>query len=400
MPGLTKRRIDRLTWDPDGEPQQIEYDDAEGRPGIPGFGVRVYESGAKSFVLWIRTQSGRKRLATLGKVGILTLDQAKAKARRFLVEVAEGKDPVEERRRERLKVETFGQLADRYLEDHAKRHRKTWPEDKRRIEKHLKPKLGRIAALDVTAADVRALHAAIGKRAPVEANRVLSLVRAIFNKARRWELVPPDHPNPAESVDRFKERSRERWLTATELKRLAKALVDEEDVYSVAAIRLLLLTGSRKTELLRARWDRLDLEGRRLLLEDTKTGEPKTVALSEPALTIIRGLPRALHSPWVFPSPKDAQKPRRDVRRAWERIRKAARIENATVHDLRRTAGSWLVQQGVPLKVIGAALGHRDTRATEVYARIAADQPAEALEMLGEAFGQFADPEHAAAESA
>lgn len=380
MAGLTKRRVAALAWDPDGSSQQVEYGE------LPGFGVRVYPSGTKSFVLWIRTRTGRKRLATLGKVGVLTLEQAEAKARRYLVEVDEGTDPVEERRREERAVETFADLADRYLEDHAKKHRKSWPEDARRIEKRLKPALGRHAVTDITAADVRVMHTAIGKRAPVEANRVVGLVRAIYNKGRRWGLVPPDHPNPAADVDRYKERSRERWLTAVELKRLVKALDADEDLYAVAAVRLLLLTGCRKTELLRARWDRLDLEGKRLLLEDTKTGEAKTVALSAPALAIIRGLPRALRSAWIFPAPRDPSRPRADIRNAWARVRDAARIPDATVHDLRRTAGSWLVQQGVPLKVIGAALGHRDSRATEVYARISAEQPAEALEMLGEAF--------------
>ncbi|MBI4545730.1 MAG: site-specific integrase [Gemmatimonadetes bacterium] len=119
----------------------------------------------------------------------------------------------------------------------------------------------------------------------------------------------------------------------------AGALNAEIDVYATAAIRLLLLTCCRKTELLRARWDRLDLETRRLLLEDTKTGEPKIVPLSAPTMEIVRSLPRMLHSPWIFPSPKDQREPREDIERAWERIREAARVHDATIHDLRRTRG-------------------------------------------------------------
>lgn len=384
---FTKKGIDRLTWDPDGSSQQIHYDDDE----LGGFGVRVYESGLKTFVLWIRTQSGRKRLVKIGRYGVLTLEQARTKARRYLVEVADGKDPVEERRREERAVRTFKQLATRWLEDYAKGHRKRWKEDDRRLKKHILPAIGRRTVEAVTPADVQALHAKIGKDAPVEANRVINLIRTIYNRGERWGLLAAGHPNPASQVDRFREKSRERWLKAAELERLAKALGKEEDVYAVAAIRLLLLTGSRKTELLRARWDRLDLDAKRLLLEDTKTGEAKVVPLSAPAIDVLRSLPRELHSPWIFPSPRKPKEPLADIRAAWRRVRKAARIPDATIHDLRRTAGSWLVQRGVPLKVVGAALGHRDTRSTEVYARIAAEQPAEALELLGEAFGHLAE---------
>jgi integrase len=218
----------------------------------------------------------------------------------------------------------------------------------------------------------------------VEANRVVELLRAIYNTARRWGLTPAGFENPAGRIDRFRERSRERWLTAPELKRLAAAINREADPWVEAALHLLLLTGSRKTELLRARWDRVDFDSRRLLLEDTKTGEPKVVPLSAPALEILRDIPRRLRSPWVFPGPNGTE-PLQDLKRPWARIRKRAKLKDARLHDLRRTTGSWLVQRGVPLGVIGQALGHRDPRATAVYARIAAHQPAEALEMLGEA---------------
>jgi integrase len=386
---LTKRDIDRIAWDPAGKSQQITFDSDK----LPGFGLRVYPTGRKSFVLWIRTRSGRKRLMTVGPYGAMTLDQARERARKMLVDVADGRDPAEDRRRVEREVRTFGELADRWLDDYAKPHRKSWREDQRRLKTHIKPRIGTVGVVDVRSADIRAIHTRIGKTAPVEANRVVTLIRAIYNTGKKWELIPADHPNPAAAVDRFKERSRERWLTAKELTRLVKALHAETDVYAVAAIKLLILTGNRKTELLRARWDRLDMDGRRLLLEDTKTGEAKVTPLSAPALEVLRGLPRMLHSPWIFPSPVDPTKPLQDLKRQWGRIRTAARVPDATIHDLRRTTGSWLVQQGVPLQVVGAALGHRDTRATEIYARIAATQPAEALEMLGEAFGGLLNTE-------
>jgi integrase len=390
---FTKRDIDRMQWDPDGRSQQIAFYGSE----EPGFGVRIYPSGRKTFVQWIRTRTGRKRLMKIGRYGDLTLDDARKRASKMRVDAADGKDPGEDQRVKVREIRTFNDLADLWLDQYAKLHRKQWREDQRRLKKHVRPRIGRVDFDRVTPADVREIHAAIGRTTPVEANRVASLVRAIYNKAARWGTVPPGHLNPAAGLERFRERSRERWLTAPELKRLVTALASEVDVFGVAAIKLLVLTGCRKTELLRARWDRFDREGRRLLLEDTKTGDPKVVPLSAPALAIVDSLPRAMHrpegkpraepSPWLFPSPRNPSEPLQDVKRAWNRVRKTAKVPDATIHDLRRTTGSWLVQRGVPLKVIGAALGHRDTRATEVYARIAATQPAEALEMLGEAFG-------------
>jgi integrase len=385
---LTKRAVETATYTGQGNDRCVVWDSE-----LKGFGLRVYPTGKKAFVVSYRPRGEmRKRLMTLGAFGVLTVEQARDMAKNELHSVRQGKDPLEER--VRRDVSTFGELADRYLEEYAKPHRKTWKEDERRLNKYVLPALRNRPVNKVTSAEVRKLHAKIGKVAPVEANRVANLIRAIYNRGKKWELVPQAVANPAGGVDRFKERPRERWLTAKEIERLATALHDAPHPYG-EAIRLLLLTGCRKTELLRARWDRLDLDARRLLLEDTKTGEPKVQPLSPPAVTILRAMPRRLHSPWIFPGP-DAKKPLQDIKKAWKVVREAAKVPDATIHDLRRTTGSWLIQRGVPLKVVGAALGHRDTRSTEVYARIAAQQPAEALDMLGEAFGGLLDAKEGA----
>lgn len=377
MAKLTIRTCEAARYEGNGRSRCVVWDDR-----LSGFGLRVYPTGRKAFVVHYRPSGERrKRLMTIGALGVLTVDQARERARRLLLDVRDGADPLAKRRQ--TAIETFGDLADRWVEEFAKPHRKSWKEDQRRIEKHLKPAFGNWQLGKITAADVRTLHSSLSAT-PVEANRVVELLRGIFNRARRWGFLPAAHANPAADVDRFRERSRERWLNARELTRLAAAINREADPWVQAAIRLLLLTGCRKTELLRARWDRVDLDGKRLLLEDTKTGDPKVVPLSVPALEILRGLPRRLHSPWVFPG-ASGKKPLQDLKGPWARIRRRAKLPHVRIHDLRRTTGSWLVQRGVPLKVVGEALGHRDMKATEVYARIAAQQPAEALEMLGEA---------------
>ena len=259
---------------------------------VPGFGVRLFPSGRKVFVIQYRPEGSRMvRMMALDAFGVVTLDQARRRARRELAAISEGRDPLEERAKKRAasrrkSVETVADLSAKWIEEYAKPRRRSWKGDERRIEKHLRPgSFGKRPYEKLTAQDVRALHAAIGSRAPVEANRVAELLRAIFNWAIEEGYLPRGHPNPAlitrrvgatSRVKRFKEKSRDRWLAGKELLRLAAAINRENDPWVQAAFRLLLLTGCRKTELLRARWDRLDKEGKRLLLEDTKTGEAKS----------------------------------------------------------------------------------------------------------------------------
>lgn len=375
---LTARTAERSKPDPAGE-YRIQD------PEVPGLSLRVRPGGRKSFILRFRTREGRQRLLTLGDYPDISVQEARKRARRDRGIVADGGDPLEDRKRAR--GGTLEEVAERWLEEYAKPHRKRWKEDERRIRKHLLPRLGSRPLASITADDMRDLHLRVGRRAKVEANRVVTTARAIFNQAHRWGLLPASHPNPAKAVKPFREHSRERWLRPEEVEALGEAIRKVEDPLQRAAVQLLLLTGCRVTELLRARWDRVDLEARRLLLEDTKTGESKTVPLSGPAAEILAGLPVVEGSSWVFPSPVNPSEPRTTIRKTWETIRKDAGVPDATVHDLRRTTGSWLIQKGVPLKVVGQALGHRDDRSTAVYARIAADQPAEALELLGDALG-------------
>jgi integrase len=186
-------------------------------------------------------------------------------------------------------------------------------------------------------------------------------------------------------VKRFREHSRDRWLRAEEVSRLMEVVQKEEDPYVRAAIPLLLLTGLRKNELLKARWADIDMERREIHLPETKTGEAQTRLLPGPTLDILRELPRMKGSPYVFPSPTSPSNPRRDLKRQWERIRKAAGLEDVTLHDLRRTAGSFMAQAGVPIQVIQQVLGHSHPGVTRLYARLASENERKALETLADA---------------
>lgn len=375
--GLTKRQIDRASYDPDGPAQQIVYDD-----DIPGFGVRLYPSGGKSFVVRYRTPSGRSRYLTVGRYGVLTLAQARKKARKALVQAADGQDPAQARQEARGAV-TVAEFAETYMERHSKPHKRTWREDRRRIDSYIKPAIGTVPLHEVTTGELSALHAEIGKSAKVEANRVLELFRAIFNKAITWGAVPKATPNPASDFDKFAEQSRDRWVRPSEMPALVKAVEAEENVYIRAAIWLLLLTGCRRSEILRAKWQDVDWDRRELRIPETKAGPARTVPLSEPALSVLEEIPRQRNNAWIICGAHKGKR-LKGFAKAWRRIRKAADLEDVTIHDLRRTVGSWMATAGVSLHIVGDVLGHQDHTATRIYARLAEEAPRKALATYAE----------------
>ena len=285
----------------------ICYDDT-----LAGFGVRVTPGGARSWVVEYRPGGGRKastRRITLGAVGTLAADKARRAAQQHLARARLGADPAAEQAEQRAAA-TVSELAERFLRLEGP----TWKPRTRSlfvfyVRKHVNPALGSRRARDVTHSDIVRLHRKIGERIPPTANRVVSMLRLLFNWAGRAKDVPSGH-NPARSVKRFKERAKERYLTTEELARLGEALREAETIglpwtvddskptakhapkphnrrevispFATGAIRLLLLTGCRRGEILLQRWDQVDLERGMLLLPDAKTGR-RYVLLSAPA---------------------------------------------------------------------------------------------------------------------
>ncbi len=369
---LTKRTIDSLTYAATDGQRQVKWDDE-----LSGFGVRVYPNGKKAFVLSYRI-AGRKRLMTIGGYGQYTVDEARKLARKHLVGVDAGIDPLEERQKD-AQGETVKDLCGAYIERHAKLNKRTWQEDERRIERFIVPAWGSRKAKAITGTDAAALHSKIGKTAPYEANRLLALLSKMFELAARWGFVPKGFPNPARGVARFKEHQRDRWVSAEELPKLAQAIDSEPNVYVRMALWLYLLTGVRKGELLSAKWTDIDWQRQELRLSRTKAGRVHYVPLSAPAIAILRELPRLEGNPYVLPGHKHGR-PLVNINLPWTRIRKLAGVQDVRLHDLRRTVGSWLAQSGKSLHLIGRVLNHSNQSTTAVYARFGQDHVRQALE--------------------
>ncbi|MCW5829378.1 MAG: site-specific integrase [Deltaproteobacteria bacterium] len=374
---LSKRKVDSVYY-PGGTNRKgcrVEWDGQ-----LPGFGLRVYPSGIKSFVIKYRAQ-GRQRFMALGQYGVLTVDEARDLARRKLVEVIEGKDPQAEREKGRS-GETFRDLKAVYIERHAKPRKRTWEEDERRLNKHVPSGWLNRKPVTITRAEIADLHRKIGKGAPIEANRTIKMLAKVFELAKQWGLMPEGLPNPARGIELYPERKRDRWVTAKELPELAKAINGYSNLYVRKALWLYLLTGVRKNELLRAKWSDVDLKSKELRLPDTKSGRAHTVPLSPEAVAILKELPREEGNPYVIPGGIPGSH-YVNIGKAWRSVREKAGVTDVTLHDLRRTVGSWLAQSGNSLVLIGHVLNHSSVQTTKIYARLGEDQARKALDRHG-----------------
>ena len=372
---LTKKAIDRFKYTGDGQSRDVRWDDH-----LPGFGVRIYPTRRKAFILSYRT-NGRKRLMTLGTYGPITLEQARNKARSFLGDLINGVDPLEERK-QAAQGETIKSLCREYLERYAKISKRSWKEDQRRLERHIIPKWGNIKVKSLKRSDVAALHHQIGKTAPYEANRILALLSKMFEIGQRWGFLEEHSPNPARKIDKFKEEKRDRWVTPDELPRVAQAIDQEENIYVRGALWLYLLLGIRKSELLNTKRGDIDLSQKEIRLSQTKSGRSHYLPLNEPAIQIIKSLPAYEDNPHLLPGRRKGC-PLVNISMPWDRVRKKAKVEDVRLHDLRRTLGSWLAQSGNSLHLIGRVLNHSNPSTTAIYARFAQDNVREALESHG-----------------
>lgn len=371
---LTKRRIESLKFDPEGPAQQIEWDDR-----MQNFGVRLYKSGTKSFVIRYRNERGKRRYMTIGKFGVLTLRQARTLARQELAAAAIGEDPAEQRKRAR-DAETVADLVDTFIRTYSKPRKKTWKSDESRLE-CVKKAWGDKPPADVTHSDVDALHRAMSDT-PYRANRTLENIKTMFNFAVDRGLVPRDHRNPATNVKKYHEKSRDRWVHEDEMPALLQSIEDESDPYMRAVFWTLILTGARRSEVLGAQWKHIDLERRTFYIPETKNGEDHTVPMCAPLIRILDGLERLEGNPFVFCGHVEGQA-LVNIDKAWYRIRERADLDNVRIHDLRRTCAAWLATAGRSELVIKRLLNHSVQGVTAIYARVGPKAVRKAVDEYG-----------------
>lgn len=342
---------------------------ASGRTSIydakqAGLVLIITSNDARAYYLYKKIR-GRPQRVRLGGYDEITIEQARRNAAKELGRIADGADPMRERRAVREET-TLGDLW-AWFATQAKLHKRSYATDESRWKHHLEAWASRRLS-DITAADVSALHLRIGKTKPLTANRVLALLSTMFNRAR---TIGYSSGNPTKGVQRFQETARERFLNGDELKRFAHALADEPAIYA-DLFALLLWTGQRQGNVRSMRWAEIDLKAGTWAIPAAKfkNKKPLLVHLSPPALQILKSRKATAASEWVFPQDDNAKAYVTNPTKAWRRICKAAKLDGCRVHDLRRTLGSWEAATGANMSAIGKSLGHRSVATTAIYARL------------------------------
>jgi integrase len=398
---ITKRLVDAL--DITGEEYFVWDCD------LTGFGVRVRSTGATSYVVQYRAGAGRaaptKRL-TIGSPHKHTPDQARDLARKALDAVAHGRDPAADKSRDR-RTPTIAFLAERFLNEHVKAKRKpaTYGLYDWYFTSLISPEIGTRKVTAVTRSDIAQLHRKLGMTMAPTANRVIATLSSFYSFCSKIGAVPEGF-NPAKGIEKFRETSRERYLTTDELQRLGAALEEAETIgvpwnvdesrpnakhvpkknrrtviepHAVAAIRLLLFTGCRLREILHLKWEHVDFERGLLFLPDSKTGK-KTVVLNAAALAVLRDLTRA--SDYVIAG-EEPKQPRSDIKWPWSLVIRHAKLAGLRVHDLRHSFASIGAAGGLGLPIVGKLLGHANASTTARYAHLDADPLRRASDQIG-----------------
>lgn len=335
----------------------------------PGLQLRVTHTGTKTFSWFRRMPHGDMERVTLGRWPDLNVEEARRHAARLSGGAADGINPAEKRRDANLEM-TFADLFQIYMARWAKVRKATWRDDESKYRIHLIP-LHQKRLSAITRRDVATIHSKIGMDQPTFANRVLALVSKVFNVATEYGLWDGD--NPAKGIRHFREQSRDRFLSGDELMRFMDSLNEEPD-FLKSFFLVTLMTGARRANVMAMRWEDLDLNGEVWKIPITKNGRPVHVPLVPMVTRVLAGLREAgQESEWVFSSKKSTSGHIVNPDKAWDRIIARAGIEDAHIHDLRRTMGSWQAITGASLPIIGKSLGHQSQQATAIYARLDLD---------------------------
>ncbi len=338
---------------------------------LPGFGVRVYPTGRKVYVVQTRTKGKSKRV-TVGLHGDLTAEQARNEAVRLIARIKAG-EPLTGKEAEA--EPTVADLAERYQREYVAMHCKpaTVKHYGLMLHKHILPGLGELRVSEVERKDILKFQYRLSDM-PTAANRCVDILVKMFNLAELWEMRPPGR-NPCKSVRRYKvEPHKERFLTPEELARLGRTLdvAPAERLasrHAAAAIRLLVLTGCRRNEIMGLAWDDLDFEAGEMRLNDSKVGA-RIVPLPPAAADVLASLPRVAGNRWVFPGKKKGTH-QVNINDSWDRVRRHAGLDGVRLHDLRHTFASRALAIGEGLPMIGKLLGHTQVNTTARYAHLA-----------------------------
>jgi len=372
---LTKRLVESIK--PDIKEEMFIWD-AE----VKGFGVRVPPTGRRTYFVQYRNEFHRTRRKKIGVHGHITAEQAREIAKSILGDVAKGEDPSQKAQVRRTKP-SMADLAKEYLEVYAKTNKraKGYREDQQMLEGIILKRWSDKKVEEITTHDIQHLHYSL-RDTPYMANRVRALLSKMFNIAIQWKWITD---NPTNGVQKYQEHKRNRWLNEEELEKLGDVLENYHNQSVARAIWLLILTGSRRNEVLSATWDQFDLE-KGIWTKPAHTTKQKRMEhlpLSSQVVDLLKEMKETEEGKYLFPSRIPGQ-PLQDIKKAWHTICKGAGLQGVRLHDLRHTHASHLVSSGLSLSIVGKLLGHTQASTTQRYAHLADASLRQAAEFFGD----------------
>lgn len=351
---LTKRDVDGFSYEGGWD---VRWD-----ASITGFGVRIYPSGKKSYILSYRNEKRQKRLLTIGQTNKVTLDKARDAALKHLGQLVDKVDPVEERKRKST-GRTLQNVFYEYLDRYAKANNKTWPETQRIFERDIIPPLGKKLVQDVSRQDViKLVDDAIDRGSKTMANRILAHVRKFFNWCIERGLI---EVSPADKISKpTPETSRDRILSDEEIRNVWNACTEDGYPYGYL-VQFLLLTAQRKNEAATMQWNHIDFRKKIWTLpkENTKSNRRHEVPLSQAAIDILKRAKQIVPENAVYVFTTTGNVPFSGFSKAKRRMDKKLKstqnnYQDWRLHDLRRTAASGMASLGIAPHVIERILNH------------------------------------------
>lgn len=348
--------------------------------------LEIRSSGGKTYYRRYRDLRGKIRQIKLGSVHDLSLADARKMADKIGNKVAMGEDPLEQKAALK-QVPTFAQFIDEQYLPFVKTYKASWSTDVSQLKNHLLPRFANRYMDQITRQDIVKMHferKATG--AAGSANRLLIMMRYIFNLAIRWG-VAGIKTNPCAGVPLLEENNKmERYLSVEEGQRLYQAVCNSDNPMLKHIVSMLILTGARKREVLDAKWQDFDIERSTWRIPVTKSGKARHVPLSDGALTVLSSVPVNQYTPYVFANPATS-KPFISIYRAWHTARKQAGLADVRMHDLRHSFASLLINSGRTLYEVQHILGHTQVKTTQRYAHLSQDTLLDAANAATRAMG-------------
>jgi integrase len=390
----------------------------------PILSLYVTSKGVKTYFVRKRVKGADLRIV-IGKASEISVETARKQATVLCGQIAERKDPTEEKRAQKERSITFGEHFKRYLNQYSKIHKSSWEYDEREINLYVSDWFNKKLS-DIKKTNVEKRHQKIGEEnGRVQANTILRRLSSIFNKAIEWGW---DGTNPTKGIKKFREVSRDRFIQPFEMPYLKKALAQETNETTRDYLSILMLTGARKTNTLKMKWTEINWERLEWRIPITKNGEPLVVPLVSQAIDILSRRKLQSESIWVFPQDDNPIKHLFDPTKAWKRILASATLDmwldepklvswvtknkrryrsylsstliikrlaelaemegvplpgnlmDIRLHDIRRTFGSYQALTGASLQIIGKSLGHKSPRSTQIYSRLNLDPVRSSIE--------------------